>query len=238
MTDERITRPELDRDHPFRRVGEMWSSVGGGQGPDDPLRGRAGGGSHGEREGSRSEFVADGVRSAYRVIDEYLNQGQRVARQIGSLSYGPMKLGASNPEVQGRWVQLTSELIANWFDLLGLVTETLAPSFEGEEASPEHRATPVAPSTQVHVSVEIASKRPALIEVGFQPGRDTVNVASHGLQNLGGGETIPVEFNARDHGTLIVRLSVPDDQPPGLYTGVLVVPETGAPVGTVSLTLR
>lgn len=237
MGDDHIRRPDPERENPFRQVGNLWSSVGAPpQGDERPGRGEDW---PDERRDARAEFVADGVRSAYRVIDEYLHQGRRVARQIGSLSYGPLKLGASSPDVQARWVQVTSDLIANWFDLLGLLSDTLTPTFE----EPPYRDTPgseeaTRQASPVHVSLEVASRRPALVDVHFQPGFETVNVTSHGLRKLGEADAIPVEFDAPDHLSLIVRVAVPDDCEPGQYSGVLLVPETGNPVGTLSLTLR
>jgi len=92
----------------------------------------------------------------------------------------------------------------------------------------------------VSFAYEVASTRPALVQAEFQPGRETEELASHGLFSLEPGRPpIGVAFGARggDAG-VVVSIRVPDTQEPGLYTGALLDARDGTPVGNLSLRLR
>ena len=190
-------------------------------------------------------FVDQGVRAAYTVMDAYLRQGRRVARSIGRYSLPNMMRGQRARGQQARFLQLTSELTANWFDLLGLVTESLVPLLEPERepgAADEQPETPEPKqpaATSVAVAYDIASTRPALVQLDFQPGKATSRLKSHGLRSFYDGCTpIAASFDARDEHAVVVTIHVPDNQPPGLYTDVLLDSRTGRIVGSMSLELR
>ena len=68
-------------------------------------------------------FIADGVRLGYQVIDAYLKQGQKVARQFVGTPVAPGTVnGSEGEEFEVRSVQLLTELMANWSDLVGVYT--------------------------------------------------------------------------------------------------------------------
>ena len=74
---------------------------------------------------SPRDFVSDGVRIGYQVIDTYLKQGQKAARQFVSASNGGERGPGPSDESDIRAIQLFTELMANWSDLVGMFTETL-----------------------------------------------------------------------------------------------------------------
>jgi hypothetical protein len=208
---ERIHRPELDRKKPLRSFAAR---------PDDRAPSD-------DAEAGEGGFVEEGVRAAYTVLDGYLRQGRRVARKIGRVSLPAMTWGSDSRERHARFLELTGELAANWFDLIGLVTESLSSLGDSQ------------PSHGLRIAYEVASARPARVELEFQPGRATTRVTSHGLQCLDPATSpIPVDFEARDDVCLIVKIRVPEAQPPGLYAGVLLAADSGQIVGTLSLELR
>jgi hypothetical protein len=194
---------------------------------------------------SPRESIADGVRLGYQVIDAYLKQGQRFARQFVAPGSGRPANGNSD-DLDIRSVQILTELMANWSDLLGLYTEGLnaaGGSTRRQHESEEQEATAsVAKSkaSSIRLAYEITSRRPALVDVEFFSGRETFNLASHGLRCLGSsGPDIGVGFVAEpERRRAIISIQVPDDQPPGLYTGALLDPHDGSTVGSLSLRIQ
>ena len=190
-------------------------------------------------------FVEAGVRAAYTVLDAYLRQGRRVARSIGRYSFPLMQSSRRARERQTRFLRLTSELTANWFDLLGLLTESLVPFLEpgGEPQDADERPAKSEPTraaaSGVGVTYEIASARPVRVRLDFQPGKATRHLLCHGLRSLEQGRTpIPATFEARDEHEVLVTIRVPEHQPPGLYTDVVLDSRTGRIVGSICLELR
>jgi hypothetical protein len=191
-------------------------------------------------------FIADGVRLGYQVIDAYLKQGQRVARQfVGT----PSAVGTANGpggEFEVRSAQLLTELMANWSDLIGVYTEALnsgAGSARPQGQSQDRASAPAASASSasaIQLAYEISSHRPALVDAEFFPGRETLDLASHGLRCLRSSEPeIAVAFEQDpERRRTIVSIHVPDDQPAGLYTGALLDSNDGSTVGGLSLRIR
>jgi hypothetical protein len=89
MSRERIKRPEPERTHPVRN----WSTVFGAPNRTTPP------GVHASSDGRPvpNDPVSRGVEAGYRVVDEYLRQGQNVARAM----WGPFIPGAGATPVPG-----------------------------------------------------------------------------------------------------------------------------------------
>jgi len=191
-------------------------------------------------------FIADGVRLGYQVIDAYLKQGQKVARQfVGTPVAAGTVNGSEGEEFEVRSVQLLTELMANWSDLVGVYTEAFASRAGSARPQGESQATPgPAPRTSgtpaIQLAYEISSQRPALVDAEFFPARATLDLASHGLRCLrSSGPEIAVMFEQDpERQRTIVLIQVPDDQPAGLYTGALLNSHDGSMVGSLSLRIR
>lgn len=246
MSDRRVHRTPLDRTGPDRGFGNILGRASS-SGPDD-----AGGG---DGSAGAGDFVGEGVRVAYQVVEAYLRQGQQVAQQFGKFSYGPLTMANNMPELQTRWMELWTDLAANWFDMLGLLSESVvspASSPTGRGHTPQHPpagpptaeatappvAAPPVTAQPVRFAYEIASARPALVHAEFYPGRETLDLEHACLRILESGDTpIGVDFTPRPgERRVLVMVSVPSHQAPGLYTGALV--SNGSMVGGISLRLR
>jgi hypothetical protein len=191
--------------------------------------------------------VSDGVRLGYQVIDTYLKQGQTIARQFVGTPYGADSGNGHSEQPDLRSLQLLTELMANWSDLVGVYTEALssaAGSIRPPVRPPENPSGAAVPRTSapstVQLAYELTSRRPALVDVEFFPGRDTLDLAAHALRCLDSSAAeIAVVFEKQpDRQRTIVSINVSDDQPAGLYTGTLMDSRDGSAVGTVSLRIR
>jgi hypothetical protein len=248
MDDERAHRPKPARKNPVRTIAGMWGAAAGSSANDAPDHDAPGYDDPGD--GSDGSFVDQGVRAAYTVVDAYLRQGRRVARSLGQYSLPLMTNRWRSRGRQARLIRLTSELTANWFELLGLLTESLVPLFDPgvEPDQTDERAAPpesprAAPATvgasSVGVSYDIASSRPVLVRLEFHSGKATSRITCLGLRSPGAGHPpIAATFAARHEHEVVVTIRVPEHQPPGLYTDVVLDARTGGIVGHISLELR
>jgi hypothetical protein len=146
-------------------------------------------------------------------------------------------------ERQTRILQLTSELTANTVELMALMTEVLLPGDDTDSDEKRDGDAGTRPGSSrvsdVAVAYDIASARPALVQVQLEPGKTISQITAHGLRSLDPACTpIKVTFEMPGERDLVVQIRVPDDQPPGLYTDVLLDSATGKIIGNISLELR
>ncbi|MEQ8859041.1 MAG: hypothetical protein RIC56_10360 [Pseudomonadales bacterium] len=240
MSKDRFSRPDLPRTAPYHDMASLLNVASSRRHPDAPPGAAA-------EEASRAgpDFVTSGVRAAYQVIDTYMNQGQKVARQLGKLSYAPLRLGRRIPDFQARWLQLSNDLMADWFDLVGLYSEAVMSLGENgaEEgpAAPQGGAEqhPDASGSTLTVDYEVVSPRPARLHHEFFSHRATPDLATHGLRSLDPTlEPIDVGFEpVPGEDRVVIKIRIPADQPAGTYSGALLDATSADAVGTLSLRL-
>jgi len=222
-TDDRIRRPALDRTEPIR----AWSAL---------LRGPG---------GSFNDVVARSVDLGYRVVDEYIRQGQQAAERFSGRGYAPETVTADVQELGARMAQYTSDFFGLWVEVMqamlsgGTPRAAAAPHNGAAPGAPApHGAAPDGPRTSPpRVRVEIASLRPAEVVLDLRPeatGRRLVVPALRTLEpDRAKLEGVVVEADPGD--AIRVRMRIPDELPAGTYNGVIVDDETSRPLGTVSV---
>jgi hypothetical protein len=200
---ERIRRPELPRREPIR----SWSALfGPGPGPQD------GGG--GFLAASAREPIARGVELGYRVIEEYLRQGQEAARLIRDQTYGPRAFTNDFEQVAGRLLRNGAELTSLWFEMLGTLAAggglandstggpwptaggawptpgaaaTPAPAEKTEPAAAPRAAEPApggAPVETTGAVVEVRSPRPVEVSLELRPQSADRPLVVHELRSV------------------------------------------------------
>ena len=223
---DRIRRPPLDRTEPIR----AWSALFG-SGPG----------------GSLNDVVSRSVELGYRVIDEYIRQGQRVAERFNDRSYGPETVTGDIQELGARMAQYASDFFGLWLDFVqvvmsgGTLRETSAAE-DGARARPAApgngaaRRTPEAPAP-TRVRIEVVSLRPAEVSLDLRPEAAGRPLVAQGLRAVDPAKPKldDVALEAGPGGELLVRIRVPGDAPPGTYNGVVVDAETSRPLGTLSV---
>lgn len=197
-----------------------------------------------ERGDAWNDVVAEGVAVGYRVVEEQIRQGQRVAEQLGDASYGPAAMTGDVREATERMVRYSADLVALWLDFVnatfgnGDLLRALSAGWPPGGAAPAPGATPAA--APHGVPVEVASRRPLRVDLDLGPAASGRPLAAHPLRALEADKPPLAEVAfERDHdgGPLVLRIRVPDAQPHGLYAGVVVDQRTGEPLGTVTARL-
>ena len=249
---DRFQKDDPERAHPRRTMAEDLRN-------EDPWRVRPGPGRPSqfrERASAGEESVRDGVDDAYRVADEHMREGQwragRNQRSYGWRSQGypgyspPFGYGYGGRSSDGLLEQVTRV----YLDMMGLVGSMMNglarpyPSYppyprpfesrrEPEfpyEPEPSLRARPPA------VRVEVTSNQANHVALDLKPIWPRVSLTVPPLRALNNSrsELRDVELDAAND-RCVLRVHIPDAQPPGLYTGVVVDASTGEPCGTLAI---
>jgi hypothetical protein len=234
--DERITRPRLDRTSPIRNWATLlggFTTEGNGAAPNEGERGA------GARPGL-SEAISRSVEMGYRVVDEYVRQGQRAARVLGQGGTRPDQWTGDARDLGQRMAHYASELVGAWLELLDRANA--APGAQAASApGPAPVASPVqesAAATPLRIAIE--STRPVEVLVDVRAGAATGDLIVHALRACEAWKPRieDVAFRAGEAGEpphLCVR--VPAHHPPGAYEGLVIDGMTNRPVGVVRVSL-
>lgn len=238
--DERLRRADPERTGPLRSWSNLYRASDAGQprDPEPPPQPDK----DAQPSESLSDVVAQGVGLGYRVIEEQIRQGQRVAEQISEAAYGPAAISSDVREASERVVRYSADLLALWFDFVnstmanGDLMRNLAASWQG--ARPATGDPPAAQAARpTSVAVEICSSRPVRVTLDLKANATGRLLATHGLRAVE-AEKAPltdVSFEPAVDGTpVVLRMRVPEAQPAGLYTGVVIDKQNGDLLGTLS----
>lgn len=261
---ERVKKPEPVRTQPIRNWGVLFDAPGG-----SPPRAMPGTPSPKEATPPGSS-VSRGVETGYRVVEEYLRQGQNVARAVGLPFPGGAVADEGLQDRMGAMFRSFSDFAGLWMDVMGRmsaggastpgVTPPLgtagpfpaggAPPAPAVSEAPKAVAPerPVAPEPRVSpepqagapvaLTLDIQSARRIEVSVDLRPRSSGLSLVVHELRapepdkpRLAGVslEGLP------DEERVVLRIHVPDDHPPGVYSGVILDARTSLPRGTLSV---
>ena len=251
---KRVKRPVPTRVEPER----AWNGVFGARPAakaaetktNGEARARAPGRAPEKADGRAASYEA--VNGAYRVIDEYLRQGQRFAEQVW------LPAGAAAPAEQvgrllERFVRSAGDMGSAWVEMMGQWRSPYeraseaprggaGPFSAGRSARSGAHATepPVGRETAANrlvVSVEASRAFEISVDVAgtIEPG----DVEVGPIASTNGKPTAPgrIRIDAQATDRLAIRIRVPRGQPPGAYEFALLDRRTKQRRGTVSLTL-
>jgi len=193
----------------------------------------------------------EAVNGAYRVIDEYLRQGQRFAEQVW------LPNGAAAPAEQvgkllERFVRSAGDMGSAWLEMMGQWSTpgeraSQAPRggagpFSAGRSAREgaHRAPPpVHESVPTRLAVSVEASRAFEVSVDLAGPIEPGDIEVGPLVSKSGKSTArrPVPIDAEASDRLAIRIRVPGGHPPGVYEAALLDRRTKQRRGTVSLTL-
>jgi len=208
---ERRVRPIPEREHPFRQAAQILD------------KSRASAGDHTQG----ADDVEDGVRSIYRVAERYLAEGTEWAAKLGALSYAPLGTGGDTGDIISRLSILSSDLLANWFELLGVMSDALLSA--GDRAV-QHRdpapattaATAAMPVETRHALRILGEPRACAVSVRLDAAPADAPLHCAGLLAPGAGAPIAATVTRREDGLLVVELTLTTATAAGRYHGVIV----------------
>jgi hypothetical protein len=257
MPPSRIKKPELERSRPIRTFDGLF-------GRSRPQGASGGNASRGDGSPGGST-VTNAVDLGYRIIDEYMRQGQAFARSAWSPGPAGDPLDVEPQQLAERMYQYASDFAGTWVEyvqaMMARAPSPFAPpgptappppganiggfdighddsspqgSVAREPRTDEETGRPTAP----RVSIDLASKRRTEITVDLRPGFARTPMFAHDLRAR--DSSIPrisgIAVNVDPSEDVVtIRIRVPDDQPPAVYSGLLVDEATNLPRGTVSI---
>jgi hypothetical protein len=202
----RLRLPDNGRSKPIRNWKTLFGPPVDGAGAPD--------GQGPVAEGEANNPIARGVELGYRVMDEYVRQGQRAAG-LRSGSVGPLETsGTELPQLTERMFQYASDFASVWMEAMGVMMRTRGTAGEGRAAEGSNGAgAPAAaePPREQRPPPRAGTSSPA-------GGTPTAN----GTPHLGGATSVVVEVTSRRPVRAVVDLR------PGPIDGPLVVSDLRA----------
>jgi hypothetical protein len=244
VSKERIRRPQPARTQPIRNLSTLFG-VRPRRAPDGDGDASPGDGKGGP---SLGEAVSRSVELGYRVVDDYIQQGQRAAQRLNDRSLGPETITRDVQELTARMAQYASDFMSVWFEVLELATAGSGVR-RGDASSGSTAPAPVptpprasrepAPE-RTRVRIEVSSAKPAEVSLDLIPDAERRSLVVHALRAVDPEKPrladVVLEHGARGE-PLTLRIRVPADQPQGVYNGLIIDDQTSRPAGTVSVRL-
>jgi hypothetical protein len=198
------------------------------------------------------QAVQRGIELAYRVSDEYIRQGQSLARALSqpfSPKSSPSGAGAPGntlPHLTERMLRYSSELSSMWMEAMRMMSNSaganagaapFAPASPAptprQEAAPS--ASPEPRAGREAIAIEVDSSRRTRAELDLR-GKAKGSISVGPLRHEGGTAKISnvrTERNEED-GRVTVLVRVPQRQKPGTYVAD-IFDSTRATVGAVTV---
>lgn len=180
-----------------------------------------------------SDTVAQGARLGYAVIQEQIRQGQLIAQQWtqGKRPGNGFDVSA----LMQRMMHLTTDVGALLFDFTSAVTKNGNGDVQRADGAPlATAATGMYGAASARLSVEIETRGHTKMTLDLAAKAIEGHLHVPALYSLD-GQSAPLTRIAFDG--LAVRIEIPDEQPAGTYSGVVVDRRSNEPRGTLSVLL-
>lgn len=246
----RLRRPALERTTPIRNLSKAFDQAG-----DGTTSNKSGKADHASDDRSDlQDAVSEGVRLGYSVIEDQIRQAQNLAKTFNPGSYDIgggdevrsllNRLLRTYGDLTGAWVDMLNAILGNT-DLLNAILGRDAP--KSEKPNQGHDADAASPSSAPAggigaIAFSITSDRPVETEVKFfAGGNHSTALVVQDLRNRE-NNVPPLEevtlVQAGADTSLRFVIKVPNEQPPGLYQGLILDQRTDEPVGALGVTVK
>lgn len=205
-----------------------------------------------------ADGVDRGVGVAYRVLDDYLRRGRSAAERHGDEAARRDALPRDPQDFARRAVRYWADMMSMWVDYVTPLVPAdaafrppwmpaepgppaPAPSRSDAESASRPGAAPLAAEQRLGVAVAVASSRPAEVVVDVHRPLAGARLVAQPLQPIDGSDEPAireVKLAPADGGRLHVTVTIPPEQPAGVYLGAVFDAVTGEARGTLRVVLR
>lgn len=252
---KRRTRPEPERTEPNRAF--RTAPNGAAKPPNGAAKSpNAASGSAPNGESTRSSAFR-ALNDAYRLVDEYLRQGQEMAENIWLPFGGAGMPSWPSPGAPERFMRSLGDMTLAWVEVVQQWTNAQAapqrpPSGSAgpfdTASTAERTAPPTAPSAGVappepsarrELGVSVEAKGRVEVSVDLAGSASSDELEAGWLQPAKGKAAPITGVSLRASGNkLVVHVVVPEKQPRGTYNGLLLDSRSLKARGTVSVVVR
>lgn len=231
--DDRLHRPDPQRTGPIRKFSNLY------QRPDttDRLPGSEESSAIPSPSAAKSsDALTRGVNLAYQVIEKYIAEGRRTAEQLARQPYNTRAITTNLQQLGEIMLRYSTEMMPIWLEMARTLVTSGAALSGGIPSSPSPSPGGISPS----VSIELASKHPVRVWVDLRSNVDPRSLVVLGLRTVDSEKPELTEVALvppSNGGPPTLRVRVPDNQPSGVYSGVVVDRNTGEPRGTLTVTV-
>jgi len=243
----RVTRPPLERMQPIRSWSTLFTASPAGA---DAGAQRTEGSPRMDNP-SLNDVVARSVELGYRVVDEYIRQGQKAALRLNERSYGAQAMTGDVQDLGMRMLEYASDFAGVWLEFVQVAATASAPPVPAENGPAQPPATPNSDGVEKpiqpgraseegrsRVRIEVRSTQTTEVSLDIRPGAVRSTLIVHALRAMDPDtpRLSQVTFQREsDDEPGHLRIEVPADQPPGIYNGLIIDEKTSLPVGSVSV---
>jgi hypothetical protein len=183
--------------------------------------------------------LAEGVGLAHTVIEKYIAEGRRTAEGFSSQPYSTRATNDNLQDILERMLRFQAEMLPLWIETLTTLVK-VDPSRNGHAPAPDSWPRPngAQKTETMAVSIEVVSLRPVQVSVELRPNSEAQSLVSLGLNAVDSSKPVLTDVSfVPDEvpGRIKLRLRIPESQPPGTYSGVVVNRDTGETRGTLSI---
>jgi hypothetical protein len=195
-----------------------------------------------------NDVVLRSVDLGYRVINEYIRQGEKAAKRLNDRTYGMQSMGGDFQDMAAQMARFTSDATALWLDAFQAVSRGgwfMPAAGAGTAATPKARAPqpamepgPQTGSEPARVRLQVVSAIPTEVSFDLQPEAAGRPLIVHSLRAVDPESPRLTEVGFRpatDGESASLHVRVPPGQPPGVYNGLIVDERTSRPVGSLSV---
>ena len=168
------------------------------------------------------EVINKAVKLAYRVVDGQIRQGRRAAELVRAGSYNAVDFEADIKSLLDRMIGLTKEAGAVSMELFDTLVRGNATQKSAGPSAAEV-AIEVKSARRIQVSIDF---KPTLS--GFVPSTPPLYASDRSVTPLD-----KLHFVVKEGTRPVFVVEVPDNQPPGTYTGAIVDEKSHEPGGFV-----
>ena len=242
MTNERVRREDPSRTEPMREWRQLF------RGPES--QGNESEASH-HNGGSQRPWesaITDAVNLGYRIIEEQMNQGKRVAEQISTRTYTTNSIGDDASELVRRLLRFYTDIGSTCLEFVDSVSRStvfqgnLREWVDGGLGRGNNNTSEMTsqPATNGHgdIPIDIASAQPVRIALDLNGTPDRSNLHIGPLKSLDGckPELARILFDySSGLREPILRVRIPSTQPADTYTGVIIDTRSKRAVGNLSI---
>ena len=175
------------------------------------------------------------------MIEKYIAEGRRTAESFSNQPYPARALnGNDNLQVLvERLLRFQTEMLPLWIETLATLVK-VDPARNGSAPASDRwpRSNGAQNADTMAVSIEVVSLRPVQVSVELRPNSEPQSLVALGLSAVDSGKPILKDISLVPDevaGRIKLRLRIPESQPSGTYSGVIVNRENGETRGTLSV---